>query len=284
MGFFSIFFKSTGEIAVELNRDNQELMREWRQYISTVPEKKNLANSISIDVVRLNELLKIGLDDSRSEEKKDAEIIKDLRSIKHDQRIARVNRLQEVLDHALSKYRYVYSLLDQIYNALLREYSLARAIAKNNSDIKLIRHLREQIDLELLIIKKVNEMNREHGPGTFARLFSDLARGEAIIKTLDRVGRIHFERMSKGYPSEGSIIEKWMNIVTEAIEGWVEEAVADGTLLDNKFRDHGFVNSPLFDELVRDTIQSLRPGKRVPERMVQIFLEDYRQGFNERIH
>ena len=155
---------------------------------------------------------------------------------------------------------------------------------KNNSDIKLIRHLREQIDLELLIIKKVNEMNREHGPGTFARLFSDLARGEAIIKTLDRVGRIHFERMSKGYPSEGSIIEKWMNIVTEAIEGWVEEAVADGTLLDNKFRDHGFVNSPLFDELVRDTIQSLRPGKRVPERMVQIFLEDYRQGFNERIH
>jgi len=259
-------------------------MREWRQYISTVPEKKNLANSISIDVVRLNELLKIGLDDSRSEEKKDAEIIKDLRSIKHDQRIARVNRLQEVLDHALSKYRYVYSLLDQIYNALLREYSLARAIAKNNSDIKLIRHLREQIDLELLIIKKVNEMNREHGPGTFARLFSDLARGEAIIKTLDRVGRIHFERMSKGYPSEGSIIEKWMNIVTEAIEGWVEEAVADGTLLDNKFRDHGFVNSPLFDELVRDTIQSLRPGKRVPERMVQIFLEDYRQGFNERIH
>jgi len=136
MGFFSIFFKSTGEIAVELNRDNQELMREWRQYISTVPEKKNLANSISIDVVRLNELLKIGLDDSRSEEKKDAEIIKDLRSIKHDQRIARVNRLQEVLDHALSKYRYVYSLLDQIYNALLREYSLARAIAKNNSDIK----------------------------------------------------------------------------------------------------------------------------------------------------
>ena len=223
MGFFSIFFKSTGEIAVELNRDNQELMREWRQYISTVPEKKNLANSISIDVVRLNELLKIGLDDSRSEEKKDAEIIKDLRSIKHDQRIARVNRLQEVLDHALSKYRYVYSLLDQIYNALLREYSLARAIAKNNSDIKLIRHLREQIDLELLIIKKVNEMNREHGPGTFARLFSDLARGEAIIKTLDRVGRIHFERMSKEYPSEGSIVDRWVNIVTEAIEDRVNE-------------------------------------------------------------
>jgi len=282
MSFFSIFFKLTGEIAVELTRDNQELIREWRLYVSTVPEKKNLADN-SIDIVRLNELIRIGLANSRSEEKKGAEIIKDLRSIKHDRRIARVNRLQTVLDHALSKYMYVYKLLDQIYNALVREYALARGIARNPLDRKLIKYLQEQVNLEIVTIKKVNEMNREHGPGTFARLFSDLAQGEAIIKTLDRVSQIHFERMSKEYPSEGSIVDRWSNIVTESIEDRVNEAVADGTLLYHRFDHHEFVNSPLFDTLVRETIQLLRPEKRVPERMIQIFLEDYRKGFNERI-
>ncbi len=285
MGFFNNFFRSTGEIAVELNRDNAELIRKWELYVKTPSEKKNLADNIPIDFVRLNELIKIGLDNIEIEEKEAAEIMRDLKSIGHDKRIQRVHRLQNVLDHALSKYRYVYALLDQISHTLISEHSLAKAIDKNLQDRKLIKYLQEQIDLEIVLLKKIGQMNQEHGPNTFTRLFSDLASGEAIIKVLDAIGKRHFDRMHRLFENEieDSITYKWVNKVLESIEDRIHEAEADGILMHHRYIHHEFVNSEMFVELVRDSIKSLKPTKRVSERMIQIFVEDFRRGFNERI-
>lgn len=284
MGFFNNFFRSTGEIAVELNRDNAELVREWEFYVKTLSEKKNLADNVSIDIVRLNELIRIGLDNIEIEEKEDAEIMRDLKSIGHDKRIQRVHRLQDVLGNALSKYRYVYALLDQIRHTLIREHSLAKAIGRNPQDMKLIKYLREQIGLEVVLLKKISQMNREPGPNTFARLFSDLARGEAIIKVLDAIGKRHFDRMHRLFENEvtKSITIQWVDKVVESIEDRVHEAEAEGILMHHRYVHHEFVNSEMFVELVRDSIKSLRPRK-VSERMIQIFVEDFRRGFNERI-
>ncbi|MBI2559253.1 hypothetical protein HYW20_08075 [Candidatus Woesearchaeota archaeon] len=286
MGFFNIFFKSTGEIAIELNRDNSELIREWESYVKTLSEKKNLTDNVPIDIVRLTELLRIGLDNIEIEEKDDAEIMKDLKSVSHDKRIQRVHRLKDVLDHALSKYRYVYALLEQIHHVLIREHSLAKAISRNSQDRKLIKYLQEQVDLEMALTKKINQLNKEHGPNTFARLFSDLARGEATIKVLDAIGKRHFDRMHRLFENEveKSITIQWVNKVVESIEDRVHDAEADGLMMHHRYVHHEFVNSELFVELVRDTIKSLKPKKRVSERMIQIFVEDFRRGFNERIY
>lgn len=286
MGFFNIFFKSTGEIAVELNRDNSELIREWESYVKTLSEKKNLTDNVPIDTLRLTELIRIGLDNIGIEEKEDAEIMKDLKLVRHDKRIQRVHRLQDVLDHALSKYRYVYALLEQIYHVLVREHSLAKAISRNSQDKKLIKYLQEQADLEMALIKKINQLNKEHGPNTFARLFFDLARGEATIKVLDAIGKRHFDRMHGLFENEveDSITYQWVNKVVESIEDRIHEAEADGTLMHHRYVHHEFVNSQMFVELVRGTIKSLKSTKRVSERMIQIFVEDFRRGFNERIY
>lgn len=285
MGFFNDFFRSTGEIAVELNRDNAELIKKWGLYVKTLSEKNNLADNVPIDTVRLNELIRIGIDNIEVEEKEAAEIMKDLRSIGHDKRIQRVHRLQDVLDHTLSKHRYVYALLNQIYHVLIREHSLAKAISRNPQDVKFVKYLREQIDLEMVLLKKIGQINQKHGTNTFGRLFTDLARGEAIIKVLDTIGKRHFDRMHRLFENEieYSITYKWVDKVVESIEDRVHEAEADGILMHHRYVHHEFVNSEMFVELVRDSIKSLKPTKRVSERMIQIFVEDFREGFNERI-
>lgn len=283
MSFFNRFFSSTESIARESEQANQDLIKEWQQYVGTVPEKKNIADNFPVDTLRLRELIKIGIGRTGLEERDEEQIIRDLRLLRHDYRIKRVHRLQQALDYAETKYKYVYELLKQTYSILQIELQLANAIEKSENK-KLAKYLQEQIILESAVLKKISEMNKREGPYTFARLFSELIRGEAAIEVLDEIAKKQFKKMQKIFSNEipESITYKWVQKVLNSLKDRIHEAVADGIIPgyhpDIYFE---FINRPMFVKLVEDSIKSLRT-REVSKRMISIFVEDFRQGFNER--
>lgn len=285
MGFFNRFFGSTESVARELGHDNKELIKEWEQYVKTVTEKKNLADNFPIDALRLRELIRLGIGDVSHAEIDEEEILKDLKLVKHDQKIKRIHRLQHALEYAEAVYMYVYRLLDKIYAILKAESSLVNAIEKDSNNRKLIKYLQEQISLEILVLQKIRKMNEQHGPYKFIKLYLELIRGETTIKVLDVIAERYFKKMQKIFSNEipESITYKWVEKVSSSIEDKIHEAVADGLISghhpDIEFE---FVNRPMFVELVRDSIKLLKPRGKVSERMISIFVEDFRQGFNER--
>lgn len=283
MAFFNRFFRSTESIARESVQANQDLIKEWQQYVQTVPEKKNIADNSPTDTFRLKELIKTGIELTVSEERNEEQIIRDLKSISHRDRIKRIHRLEQLFDHALTKYRYVYELLKQIYSILQIELHLTNVIEKSQNR-KLAKYLQEQISMELIVVKKINEMNKREGPDTFTRLFSELIRGEATIEVLGEIAKRHFNRMQKLFSNEipESITYQWVQKVLDSLEIRVQKAMNDGLMVHHPNADLEFINSSLFVDLVGDSIKSLKARGKISERMINIFVEDFRQGYNER--
>lgn len=283
MAFFSRFFRSTESIARESVQVNRDLIKEWQQYVQTVPEKKNIADNFPIDTLRLRELTKTGIEFTVSEERDEKQIIRNLKSISHRDRIKRIHGLEQLFDHALTKYRYVYELLKQIYFLLQIELHLTTTLEKSQNR-KLAKYLQEQISVELIVLKKINEMNKREGPDTLTILFSELIRGEATIKVLDEVAKRQFKKMQKLFSNEipTSIIYQWVERVLNSLEIRVQKAMDDELIVHHPNADLEFINSSLFVDLVRDSIKSLKTRGKVSERMISIFVEDFRLGYNQR--
>ena len=284
MGFFDRFFGSAESISSDLELNDEKVINEWRQYVRSIAEKKNLADNLPIDTIRFREIIKNDLAEIHNEEEFEEQIIKDLKAIKHESRVKRVHRLEHTLDYAETKYIYTYKLFENIYSILKIEFHLISLIDKSISGRKLILNLRNQINLELLIIEKIKKIDSRQSPNTFSRLFLELVRGERIIGELDSREKILLKRMQKIFSNEipEAITYKWVDAVNESIIDEIHEAVANGLILgyhpDIQFE---FVNRSMFIDLVRKTIQSLKTRGKISERMIKIFVEIYRQGFNE---
>ncbi len=283
MGFFNRFFGSAEGIAKDLRLKNEDLDKEWGQYVQTVPEKKNLSDNSTIDGFRFLELVKLGMGNSYIEMKDSEDVLRDLKAIKHYVRMQKVHRLQQTLDYAENRYRYVYELIVKIYSILRTELYLIRLIEQDKNNRKFVKHLQEQIELEMLVIKKVMEIDRKNGTGTFGRLFSSLVRGEAIIENLDTIAKRHFVKMQKIFSNEveDSITFRWVQRVVSEMEERIAAEIADGILFDHPDTDFEFVNSLKFVDIVRESIKSLKTKGKVSERMIQIFVEEFRRGFNQ---
>lgn len=291
MNTFMRFVASPKSLSEDLVVENADLEKELEDYKRTVPEKKNLAHAWPINTNRFLELIKTGLSDIEIDENDSEEILKDLRSLEHDTRIKRVHRLQYALDYAETKYKYVYGLLEKIHSLLKNEFYLIKAIEKESSE-ELAKHLQNQVDLEVVVIKKIDELEDNHGLGTFARLFGDLARGEAIIEELDRLGKKHFAQMQGMFGNEipESVTYQWVQGVLDSIDNRIEESIENGSLTLHPDIVLEFINSQKFVDLVTEVIIKLkpriseaRPQGGVSDRMIQIFVKDFRRGFNERV-
>lgn len=285
MGFLNRLFGSIEVVARDLEEENNKLVSLWEQYVRTVAEKKNLADNLPLDTVRLRELVNLELEEISLDENAGIRVIKDLKSIKLDRRIARIHRLSHALDYAETKYIYIYKLLEQIYSILKTQLYLLGALEKEKNNRKLAKNFQDQIKLEQLILEKIRRLNQREGPNTFKGIFLALIRGEVTIRKLDAIAQRHFKKMQRIFSNEipESITYQWVEKVVSSIENKIHEAVADG-LIPHYHQDIAFevINRPMFVDLVRESIESLKPGKKVSERMIAIFVEDFRQGFNEK--
>ena len=283
MDFLIHLFSTPQDIAKEAQDYNLELIKEWDKYVQTVPKKIILADSVTIDAPKLIELIRSAIEDIAIEEGYDEKLLNDLNTISHEARIKRVDRLEEVFRYAETKYKYILGLVVNIHSTLKAQLHLANSLNNDSGNQKLIGHIRDMIKLETAILQKINHIDQIEGPETFKKLFFDLVRGEAVIKNLDKVARRHLKKMQAQFQTEleASITYQWVTNVLDYLEDSVHEAVAQGLMDYHANTDFEFVNRSMFVDLVRRSIIRIKP-RGVSERMIDIFVHDFRQGFNVR--
>lgn len=283
MGWFDRFVANLGNIAKDAADADAKILQAWRKYLDSVPEKEKIIHGSIIDVSQLKGILRTELVDLEEDEEAEIEVINDLISLSHEYRLRVAHRLTQTLDYAERKYEYVYSLVQQIHSIIKREFHLASALEKEGGDrAQLIGLFQKQIELELLIIKKINDLNERHDRNRFHELFMDLVRGEQAIKRLsEREQKLLQKMKARSERIDNSLLNRWGAKVLELLEERVHEAEAQGLLGYNPDMDFEFVNQSMFECLVKDVILSLR--KKLPsEAAINAFVHDFREWFNNR--
>lgn len=284
MGSLNSLFRSPEETAKRAKEDEDLILKTWKDYTKTIEEKEYIINKLLFifgerkqNLKRLGELLDLELVDIGLIEKDDKDIISDLKSLEHNQRIAKIHRLENTLAYAESKYKYIFELLKNLYHTLQIEKELQIRLVSVQDLRKykqLIEPIKSELAVELTILEKINE--RE----TFPKLFSDLINGEHIVFQLDKKGK----RMVKFFADtkQEGLIDQWVMGVFDRIEDKVHEVVAEGTLDYHPHVNFEFVNHPEFTTLVREVIVSLRK-KPVAEEMINNFVYMFREKYNSEV-
>ena len=288
MGVLNHLFGSTESIAREIELDDEDIIRNWKKYLKTISKKKEVIERLRVDrdlqsnLRQLQQLLKLELIDISLEEKEESELIADLEALEHSKKIKRVEKLQQCLGYAETKYEHVYGLLHQLNSILQNQIRLVTAIQAESKDTgKLVSHLKLQLELELGIIKQVEEIK------TFHDLFLALVKGEHIIRGMDSKEKRLLKKMQKVISkifsneiNEGITFE-WAMSVFNAVQDIVmnqEAAMARG-FDPHANVDFEYVNRPEFVALVMETIQGLRERK-VSEQMINVFVHLFREWYN----
>src|SRR3989338_1369266 len=290
MGWLDRFLHNNGKIGEDAKEADVKIQEAWKKYFDSVPEKEKIVHAVVVNVVRLKQLLRTELVDLEEDEEEEAEVMLDLASLSHDYRIKSAHRLTQTLDYAERKYEYIYSLVQQIHSVIRREFHLASSLQRAGSNSpKYVIHLQKQVELEILIIKKINELNEKHGPNRFHELFIDLAKGEHIIKSLSERERRLLQKMSeRSARIDESLLNKWGARVVQELEERVHEAEAQGLIGYNPDMEFEFVNQSMFEDFVKEVILSIRQEnakgnkkKGLPyDAMINSFIHDFRQWFN----
>jgi len=288
MGVLNRLFGSTEAIAKEIALDDKAILKHWKDYLATIPKKKKVIERLKIDfnlknnLQELKKLLILELTDISDEEKKESELISDLEAIEHSRKIKRVHRLEHCLAYAETKYEYVDSLLHQLHSFLKSQIHLTKKLlAASKHQEKFISHIKSQFELELEIIKKIEQI------GTFHNLFLALIKGEHIIRRMDakekRLLKKMQNRISKICSNEikEGITYEWTTTVYNKVQDLVmnHEAILDREEEINPDFDFEFVNGSEFVDLVRETIKNLKT-KEVSEQMITVFVHLFREWYN----
>lgn len=276
MGILNQLFGSTESIAKDMEKDDQAILKIWRDYLDTVP-KKNVNN-----LQELRKLLELELIDIHKEERDEKELISDLEAVEHSKKVKRVHRLEQCLGYAETKHEYVHELLQHLYSILRHQMRLVdKLLAGSKNSEKLIAHLKSQLELELETIKKIE------GIKTFHELFSVLVKGEHIIKTMDSREKRLLKKMQNGMSKiftnevKEGITYEWAMTVYDEVQDLVMDHEA---LLAKGYDPHDdvdfeFVNKPEFIELVRETIKNIRK-REVSEQIINVFVHIFREWYN----
>lgn len=288
MGLLNTLFGSTESTAQELERDDQAILRHWKDYLGTVSKKRKIIESLRTDTAlqrslkELRNLLDLEIADISGEKELEEEIISDLETLEHAKRIKRVHRLEECLAYVETKYAYVHGLLQQLYSVLTSQMQLVTLLSAHPQDTqRLVSHLQSQFALELAILKKIEEIE------TFQDLFLALVKGEHIIKRMDKGEKRLLERMQKGVHGvfSGEVTEgitrEWGLDVFNAVQDIVtdHEAILAHGLDPHPNVDFEFVNRSEFVVLARQIIYGLKK-RRVSEQMITVFVHLFREWYN----
>jgi len=287
MGLLNHLFGSTESIAKEIEADEEVIIKHWKQYLGTIFKKKDIIAKLHLDIdfqrnlQELKRLLELELVDISSEEKEESEIISDLESIEHSQKVRRVHKLEQCLGYAETKFEYVYRLLHQLHSILKSQIHIVITLQVGAKDVeKIISHLKSQLELELEILNKIEKIE------TFQSLFLALIKGEHIIRTMDAREKRLLKKMQTGISKifsneiDSGITYEWAMAVFNAIEDKVHEGIANGMFPGyHPDIDFEFANRLEFVDLVRESIQSLRKRK-VSDQMINVFVHLFREWYN----
>ncbi len=281
MTLLNNLFGSEETLAQNAKKAEEEISFAWMAYRNKIPLKREILARLPYSfgqrkslAQELLKLLDLELINVHAEERKEREVIRDLRSLEHRERIRRVHRLEESLAYVETRYDYVYHLLLHLYVTLRSEANLCKKLA--HAELKLFRKQVARLQLELKveegIIEKIDAIE------TFHQLLRDLVKGEHIIQELTSREKRIVKMMKRGSP-EGGWIDQWVMGVFNGLEDEVYELVAAGTLDQHPHMDLEFVNRPEFVALAARVIRDLY-GEDVAPEMLNAFVHMFREKYN----
>jgi hypothetical protein len=290
MGLLNGLFSSSESIAKHGEIEEQNVLRSWREYLSTVPEKEQIINRLPYSfgqrktpLLRLKQLLDSELVSIHKDEKEEEDLIPNLRSLEHSKKIKRVHRLKDCLKHTETQNEYVLELLFHLHSILKSEKRFLEKLTK--ADLrryrKLVGDLKSDYIVEQELLEKIKPL-----VSRFHSLFQALARGEHFIRNMDTREKKLLRRMQGGMGKifnnkiKKGITYEWVGTVFDAIEDRVHDEVANGMFPGHHPDiDFEFANRLEFIFLVRETIQKLKKTK-VSEQMINIFVHIFREWYN----
>jgi hypothetical protein len=282
MGALNNLFKSTESIAKEIELDDETIRKQWDDYKNTITSKHNILNRLHYDkamasnLKELKRLLNLELIDIKGEEVSEQELIKDLDSMEHSEKMRRVRRLYDALCYTKTEYEYMYARLAHLYAALKNQMHIVdKLLGKPANPEELIAHLKKQAEIEREIVNP-NEPNE-----SFHGLFVSLVKGEHVIQRLSAEEKELVKKMLNELKGEKKgIIIKWVNTVEKQVEDIIRD---HEVLLKAGYNPHPdihfeFVNNPDFVELARKTGQKIKGN--ISQQELNAFVHLFREWFN----
>jgi len=280
--WLNILFNSEENTVNRVEKIDFQISEGILHYVSGFKEKKELIDNLQdtfgekINIARrLKEIINGELIDSESDKKK--EIISDIKSLEHSNKIRRVQKLEACLGYATTKYEHVYELSRHLFSTLITEIELIEQIPQ--SDLRKFRKITDLLKKNFLVEEEI--VQQISSIRTFHKLFLELSKGEQIIKKLDKSEKRLAELMNKDMPIDG-ITDRWVMAVFEGIEDKVYELVSNNQLDTHPNMHFEFVNRPEFVELVREKITILRK-RPVTDGMINAFVHLFRDKYNREV-
>lgn len=284
MAFLNTLFHSSTSLAKNAEKADEDILAAWKEYYTTIAAKKRIIEKLPYAfgerkqlLQKLQRLLKLELVDVHMLECNEQEVIGDLHSLGHSERIRKVHRLEETLGYAETKYQYIYNVLLHLYVTLRQEAAACTTLAKVTELKQYRKHvklLHAEFQVELIIIEKIK--SRE----TFYDLLLALVKGEEIIEQMTAKEKKIVRKM-RGETPIGGITDKWMVDVFNALEEIVYQYIGEGRLDQHPHVDFEFVNGSSFVGLARKVIEELR-GRKVSPELLDSFVHMFREKYNER--
>jgi len=311
MTYINRVFGSVKDIAENEIMDGKIILGKWEDYLDTIPEKKEIIAKLPYafgrrraPLRRLKQLLTLEIVDIRAAKKVEDDMIHNLESLEHSERMKRVERLEACFAYVESHDRYIYNLLCHLYVILRSELRLAEKLGKNK-DIRKYRKwvglLTSELTMERSALNQMYELDEFHD------IFLALVKREKVIKSMDarekrllRTMQKRVDKINSGEISTG-ITQEWGTAVFNAVKIKVQKAYDNGILgWDNPHVDFRFVNGPEFVDLARGTIYAIRfkkererypeesifnfpKRKEVSKQMINVFVYTFREWFNSKL-
>ncbi|MFH0874571.1 MAG: hypothetical protein V1859_01445 [archaeon] len=253
--------------------ENKEITRKKIDIVLAWKKTEIIRQTIS----ELQELLLRQLHNLEIEEKDEKELTSDLESVRHDKRIRRLHKIDHCLRVADTTHEYVYELLTQLYKILATQLNIVnQLIRKNQYTAKLIAHLRQQLELEVIIENKISE--------SFYQYFTQVVNNVSLVLRLNADEKILLAQLEREFQGsfsnkiKGGLIDDWAQEVLYRVEEITDLENADGI-------DYLVVNRPEFVDIVRAVLTELiGVGAYIVEydinQLVNVFAYRFRQWFN----
>lgn len=297
MGFFSFMHRrfvslETTEHDAELNVE--DAVKHWNAYVKTIPEKQTILGTTLFDLQKhlpvLKNLLQTELDDLQGDVRDEDELIEEVDRINYDFERKRIKILKDRLDAIESESRYLFMLLEELYELLHSELNLVRRfLAGAKHPQKIVAHLKEHLRTEMQYVRQIQAVIDRDKVENEQYLFHALVRGNRVVRKLNEKESDMREKLFDLAYNEAlteSITKHWIEGVFAALDDAISLEVHNKTMA-GKYVDLRFINSDkLLSELAIRVLRQIR-GNRFPKNcdmhhpLIKAFVDAFRTVFND---
>lgn len=297
MNILKQIFADPRKVSQELSEEELILQKDLAQFFQSYKIKQEVldrllsGDPIGLHISKLQWALTEEIALIEAGERAEHEIIGDLKYLSRDAYIAKLEDLERAISQTKEKDKYVEKLLDDLREVLLAQARKVRRIRAGDDSPEIVDSLTSLLMIEKDLVEKLSLVEDLRG------FFSGLAIGERreydlhdaekrlARKLFDRMRNIMYLPDGTVQSTDGHYLSELTARIFNRLEHTIMESVRVGQITAHSYVDLEFVNSPLFEQFVRNEIgidQSM--GKIVPsEKTLLLFVQIFRELYNAQL-